>query len=132
MGTGFMEMKLSPDFCFAIPEGGGTLPSWSKMAVSALATKPMFQAAGWSGKRKKAYPFPFRETTQKFHATHNFWLHFTGEKLGHMTTTVAGETEKYCRTMPSQKPWHSSFKKKSSGSLGSRFQAPLQNKPLAR
>lgn len=59
-------MKLSPDFCFAIPEGGGTLLSWSKMAVSALATKPMFQAAGWSGKRKKAYPFPFRETTQKF------------------------------------------------------------------
>lgn len=59
------------NFCFTASVDGTSL-SWSKMAVGAPATKSMFQAAEMSGERRKAYSFPFKETTQKFHATHDF------------------------------------------------------------
>lgn len=93
----------------------------------------MYQAAGWSGERKKTHSFPFKETTQKFQTICNFWLHFIGGKTwSHGHTPLQGRLWNIAALCPAKYYGSVNFKKKESGYLGSDLQGPPQNKPWSR
>lgn len=90
-------------------------------------------SSGMERREKEAYSFPFKETAQRFHATHNSCLHFIGKKTWSQGPTQwpgrRGNIVTLC-TAKSHGSVH--FEKKRSEYLRGKFQPPPQHNPLTK